>query len=318
MEKRSAQRDWSAYNKRLVSQGRIEVFLSSDLLANWGYDGVRRPGGVTVYRNSVIELCLLLRVRLGLALRQTEGFIASLLSHLGLDLRVPDYTTLCRRAAGLDVDLLAGIRRPGVDLVIAVDSTGLSVYRRDIWNRQKHKRSSGRWQDAWRKLHISLDTGSGLVLEASYTKANVNDATQLPGLIEAIAPGAVKAVCGDMAYDTVKGRRAIRAKGARQLIPPRRKARSSSNNRNMRGLKDILSERDDAIGYIRHNTLNGDASAARAQWKRLVGYHRRSLVETGMSRIKAHAGTRLASRTEKNRSVEARLKCKLINILSQV
>ena len=317
MDNRSGKRDWGTYNNRLKSHGRLDIFLSAELLDNWRHDGVRKPGGVVVYRDSVIELCLLLRVRFGLPLRQTEGFIGSVLSLLGLDLRVPDYTTLSRRAAKLAIDLLAPMQEAGSDMVIAVDSTGLSVHRRDAWNRQKHGRSDGRWQERWRKLHICIDTGTGLVLEASYTRANVNDATELPGLIEAIPARTIKAVCGDMAYDTARSRRAIMEKGARQLIPPRRRARKSSDNRNRRGLKDILAERDAAIDCIRQNTVNGDLSAARAKWKRIVGYHRRSLVETAMWRLKTHAGTRLASRTEQNRAVEARLKCKLINIYSQ-
>jgi hypothetical protein len=38
-----------------------------------------------------------------LALRQTEGLIGSVIRLLGLDLPVPDHTTLSRRADGLDV-----------------------------------------------------------------------------------------------------------------------------------------------------------------------------------------------------------------------
>ena len=117
--------------------------------------------------------------------------------------------------------------------------------------------------------------------------------------MEEIEPGIVQAVCGDMAYDNITSRRAIKALGARQLIPPIRKARLSKDNRNTKRYRDILQERDDAVLYIRHNTIDGDPSPARAAWKKEVGYHRRSLIETTMSQIKAHAGTKLTNRTEK-------------------
>ena len=39
----------------------------------------------------------MLRLVYALPLRQTEGFLTSILALMGLDLRVPDHTTLCQR-----------------------------------------------------------------------------------------------------------------------------------------------------------------------------------------------------------------------------
>jgi Transposase DDE domain len=44
-----------------------------------------------------------LRAVFRLALRQTEGLIGSIIGLLGLALRVPDHSTLSRRAATLEV-----------------------------------------------------------------------------------------------------------------------------------------------------------------------------------------------------------------------
>jgi hypothetical protein len=46
---------------------------------------------------------LTLRAVLHLALRQTEGLIGSVLQLLGLDLPVPDFSTLSRRAQTLEL-----------------------------------------------------------------------------------------------------------------------------------------------------------------------------------------------------------------------
>jgi Transposase DDE domain len=43
-------------------------------------------------------MCLLLRECFGMALRQTEGFVQSLLLRLDKTLKAPDDTTLSRRA----------------------------------------------------------------------------------------------------------------------------------------------------------------------------------------------------------------------------
>ena len=50
-----------------------------------------------------INVALTLRAVFRLALRRTEGLIGSILVLLGLDLAVPDHTTLSRRAESLEV-----------------------------------------------------------------------------------------------------------------------------------------------------------------------------------------------------------------------
>jgi len=78
---------------------------------------------------------------------------------------------------------------------------------------------------------------------------------------------------------------------------------------------EILKERDDAINYIKYNTINGNSSLARASWKKKVGYHVRSLVETTMLQIKQHCRDNLTNRKEQNRLVQSRIKCKIVDLI---
>lgn len=55
-------------------------------------------GGRRRYSDLAIETALTLGVVFGLHLRQTEGLLVSALKLMGLDLAVPDHTTLSRRA----------------------------------------------------------------------------------------------------------------------------------------------------------------------------------------------------------------------------
>ena len=57
-----------------------------------------------------------------LALRQTEGLIGSAIRLLGLDLAVPDHSTLSRRAETLEVQRP---RAGSAPVHLLVDSTGL-------------------------------------------------------------------------------------------------------------------------------------------------------------------------------------------------
>src|SRR5256714_9533676 len=65
--------------------------------------GLLAPGGQPHYSALAITTALTLRVVFRLALRQTEGLIGSIIRLLGLDLAIPDHSTLSRRAEKLEV-----------------------------------------------------------------------------------------------------------------------------------------------------------------------------------------------------------------------
>jgi len=237
--------------------------------------------------------------------------VASVFDMMGLDRPVPDYTTLSRRAGGLKIVLSDLARQLAPGAVLAMDATGLTVYRQDGRHRVKHGKGSGQAGKIaqWRKLHICIDTGTGLIHAAGYGAANRNESLVAPDLLAPMKDAPVAAVCADMAYDTTRCRRAVHDLGATRRIPPRRAARLASENRRRLGPDDraALAERDAAIARMRETD--------RRTWKIESGYHRRSLVETAMWRIKQASNARLSNRTENNRRTQALLKCKLANIL---
>lgn len=318
MKKYRQQRNWSLYNQKLKKIARIEFFISEEAIEGWHYRGYRKPGGKIIYSKHVIELCLLMKEFYKLAYRQTEGFVESVLEKLEVKLAIPDYTTLSRRAGSLKVKIrdkkqLINSRKESI--TVAIDSTGLSLYWSSEWRRLKHKEKKPGYEK-WRKLHVAINVETGEILEGKYTKSTVNDCVELPSLLEAIEED-ITAVCGDMAYDSVDCRKAIKQSGARQLIPPKRTARISSKNRNIKKEdREKLQERDEAINYINYNSINGDKSLARKSWKEKSGYHARSLVETTMWQIKSHCRDRLTNKREDSRATQAKIKCKVINFIN--
>jgi len=54
--------------------------------------------GQPLFSNMAIQTGLILRTVFGLALRQTEGLIGSIIHLLGIELAVPDHSALGRRA----------------------------------------------------------------------------------------------------------------------------------------------------------------------------------------------------------------------------
>ena len=163
-------------------------------------------GGQRRYSDLAIETCLTLRTAYRLPLRQTQGLMGSIGTLMGLDIRVPDYSTLSRRANGLSIAQV--MRQAGsVPVHLVVDSTGLKILGEGEWLAQKHKTKGIRRR--WRKLHLGLDLASGAIVCANLTHDDVGDSTALPGLLVQLdAP--VTGFLADGAYDGASTRDLLR------------------------------------------------------------------------------------------------------------
>ena len=72
----------------------------------WRNSDPQRGRGVPkVYSDTAIQCALVLKSVFHLSLRGTQCFVSSLLGLLGLDLLVPDYSTLSRRQSSLATSL---------------------------------------------------------------------------------------------------------------------------------------------------------------------------------------------------------------------
>ena len=217
-------RNWREYERALRSRGDVTIWLSAEAIAAWtpAKNGLR--GGQRRYSEFAILTALTLRLVFRLPLRQTEGFLDSLLSWMGLDLKAPDHTTLSRRNQIVEVPPLTRAHDGPIDRI--VDSTGLKILGSGAWNVHKHKASKRR--RAWRKLHIGVDE-EGFIVAAALTPGSVDDASTLPDLLGQIEDP-IRRFTADGAYDHRSSYDRIGAAGTedvRIVIPPRRSAVSS-------------------------------------------------------------------------------------------
>jgi len=284
-------RNWRDYNKALVSRGSLTLWVEQRTLSAWRDHSLpARRGRRRTYSDLAITCALTLRELYGLPLRSTEGFVRSLTRLLQLDVPAPHYSTLSRRAATLEVKL------PRINkgaLHLAIDSTGMKVYGEGEWKMRLHGKERRR---TWRKLHLMIDHRTHEVVSLSMTDKDTLDRREVPGLLKAVE-GEVREVLGDGAYDFEVCHRAIRERGARAVIPPKKGAR-------VRGTPHFK-DRDEAV--VRSRQVGQD------QWKKEAGYHRRSLVETAMMRIKTIFSQRLKAREWKRQETELRLRCAALN-----
>jgi hypothetical protein len=168
--------NWAAYDVALRQRGSLTVWFTEAAIAAWKAEPRTTRGGQPRYSALAITTALTLRAVFRLALRQTEGLIASLLRLLGLDLAAPDHSTLSRRGETLPVSR----PRAGSEAVHLVDSTGLKLCGPGEWLVEKH---AAKVRRCWRKLHIGADADTGEIIAAELTGKDVDDGSQVGPLL---------------------------------------------------------------------------------------------------------------------------------------
>ena len=116
--------NWREYDASLRQRGSLTVWFTAEAVEAWAAEPRTTRGGQPWYSALAILTALTLRAVFRLAYRQTEGLIGSVIGLLGLTLRVPDHTTLSRRAATLEVPRPRSGAEP---MHLLVDSTGLKL-----------------------------------------------------------------------------------------------------------------------------------------------------------------------------------------------
>ena len=294
-------RNWREYERGLRSRGDVTIWLSEDAIAAWvpPKNGLR--GGQRRYSNLAVRTALTLRVVFSLPLRQTEGFLDSLLRLMGLNLKAPDHTTLSRRNQIVAVPPLTRSHDGPIDLI--VDSTGLKILGCGEWNAHKHKASKKRRD--WRKLHIGVDA-EGFIVAAELTASSRDAASTLPALLDTIEVP-IRRFTADGAYDHRSVYDQLSAAGTENVvivIPPRRSALSAGPT------DGPWAQRDTALERIRQ--------VGRREWQKESGYRQQARVENSFFRYKSVLGGGLKARHGKAQRREVAIGCHILNRMAEL
>lgn len=280
------------------------MWVAEEALGKWQAEEQEKlgPGRPRVFSDGYIEMLLILGIKYDLTLREIVGFAGSVMKLLGLDLPIPHFSTLSRRKAELEVQVsklkLEGAR------VIAVDSSGLKVFGEGEWKVRQHGCSKHR---TWRKIHLGIDTQTGELLSVEGSTNDKTDDQMLPKVLGSIDPDIqIAQVHGDECYDRRRSYQAIKERGAKAVIPPRKGAKIWQHG-------NCKAERLD-----RDNNLRRIRKIGKKAWKLESGYHQRSKAENAMYRFKTLIGDTLSSRTEPNQMVDIKLGGKVLNILASL
>ena len=258
--------NWPAYNAALKRRGSLTIWFDPEM--SWDAAPTGRRGRQRTYSDAAIQTCLSMKVLFGLALRQTTGFVESLLRLVGLAWAVPDFSTLSRRQKTLAVNIpYRGSKGP---LHLLIDSTGIKVEGEGEWHARKHGGSKRR---VWRKIHLGIDEQTLEIRAIEVTGNHIGDAPVPPDLLSQISPEQeIGSVTADGAYDTRNCHDAIADRGAHAVIPPRKNAKPWKPTT--------------AGAVARNEALRASKYLGRAIWRNWSGYLRRSRAETKMNCMK--------------------------------
>lgn len=296
-------RNWKEYNEALVNRGKVMFWITEEAMRRWEEKKrTGKRGKPKFFSDTAIETALTLKEVFHLPLRQTEGFLTSIFQRIGAPLKAPDHSTLSLRGETLSVSLrVRSVREEALHIV--VDSTGAKVYGEGEWKVRQHGWSRRR---TWRKLHIGVDEKTKDILLGEVTTNAVSDGEMLTPLLDQLPEeqpiaqlSADRAFDKKVCYEAVKKR-----KVARIAIPPQKNARIRQHG-NTNGSPF---PRDETIRRIR--------AIGRKQWKEESGYHRRSIAETTMFRLKTVFTDQVRAVKLLNQRVQLLLRCKALNRMS--
>jgi len=294
-------RNWSQYNRSLVHRGSLIVWVSEDVLATWNAPAKSgKRGHPQIYTDTAILCMASLQEVYHLPLRATQGLLRSVIELLRVSIAVPCYTTLSRRRRSLEVRLPKRAKTEPLHLV--VDSTGVKIYGEGEWKVRQHGWTRRR---TWRKLHVGVDEATGEIRAAGVTTNNFSDGQLLADLLEQVE-AELSQVTGDGGYDDRQCYDAIGGRGARAVIPPQKGARIWQHGNS----KAERHARDENVRSIRRD--------GRAKWKREMKYHRRSLAETTMFRLKMIFGERVGARSFDGQAAQMLVRCATLNRMTHL
>lgn len=310
MDKKSySVRNWNHYNKALVQRGNINFWINKECLEKWqSCDKTGKKGRPEEYSNIAIQTGLVIKALYKLTFRAVEGFLKGFFEMLGIRLKVPNYSTLCKRQKDVSIKPLK--TKTKGPLNILVDSTGLKILGEGEWKLEKYTWNRRR---LWRKLHLAVNDKSQTIEAFELTELGTQDSEGLTMLIDKIKKP-IKSCIGDGAYDRYSSYEHADRLDFDLIVPPAINAKLTHELKDKNKLKRLnvkaLKERDIAIEKMR--------KYGKKDWKVNSGYHRRSLAETAMYRFKTILGGKLSSRKLENQQVETAIKCNILNKMTEL
>lgn len=309
-------KNWSAYNEALATRSNfkeIAVMAYKEIVKEMDSMSHKRKsvGRPRKYSDAIILAIAVFRELFKLSFREAEVFAKVAFSDFNVE--IPDYSTIERRMGDLNIDLHIDKRRLKGDISLMVDSTGYKIRGEGEWKIDKHGEGE---RAIFVKVHYAVDHKGEQILGLRVTISTRGDNLETPAVLAEVSNNIgermndVTEVLGDGAYNTKALKKLIENDyNARLISPPKIKPKKTVTEQR------IIKETGRQI-YIGSNTADNQRcnDIGRAEWKNEIGYHKRSLVETNMFRLKSSFGDKLSCKTSKNQIAQIMIRAMILNI----
>jgi len=289
--------NWKVVDERLIGRG--ELLLSLEFLD--GYDDELRSmnlgkiGRPFILTDNHMKFLSVVRYVFAMPYRQLEGFSRAL-NRLVPKLPSADYSGLRRRILRLDTSRYMELMGSNEPIVVAVDSSGVSVHKAGGWVEREHGKKK-----RYVKIHFAVNIETKDVVAMEVTTDDVHDSKAFPNLLEkAERRWNVSKIFGDGAYDSSEVYEMLESKGVEAVIKPRRNSRL------------------DTPSEARREAVNLYRRLGHRRWTKLKGYGRRWSVETAYSTFKRTFGEFCMARTMENIERELTTKAFIYNMLINI
>lgn len=290
-------RDWKKLDASHYKQGLMVVTFLADVVkeghTDIEYAGRGRP---QEYTDGFITGLQTMSFVLNQGYRKIIGTVAGLAEMAGRHIVLPHYTMLSKRDVAFDSDHVQRIAKSGK--VLAIDSTGLRLDRRGLHNENKWGSPDEKVKRKFNKLHIVIDVATQQIVAHQLTTDEVGDITVYREM-DALGVFDDKTTIGDGAYDVLDFYDKAKARGGKHIAPP-----------------DWNSVEHKELGYNhpRNVAVRAKDRLELPEWKRKVGYHKRSLVETANHVYKSAFGESMRCKNSITQQREVALKINIYNL----
>lgn len=316
--------NWQDYNKGLSQRKVFSNYINHSIIASWNKPSKNQPevGRFQEFSDEYIVALLEIKYAYGLTYPELTGFVKDEFAARKIKLKVPSASQICKRAKKLTIALENSSTKLGE---IAIDSTGLKVYGVGEWYYRQHGRHlkgiNKPKRRLWKKVHLLVDVNTMKIVGFVLTSSSVADCKAIGYLFSGVT-GAT-AVYGDGAYSSEECFEIIARVGglpkialSRAIKTPKSKGEKKNSGSKKELKKKINSKKKkSSMGKKLRDKLAREINRAggKEEWKKKSDYHRRSLIETTMFRLKILLGDKLSSRTFATQATEIGIKMRLLN-----
>lgn len=315
--KKVNKRNWSKLNYGKTKQ--IMVLINQDMFSLEKQRLIsmnkKKQGRKYIYSNDIIELLIDFKNYFKMDYRKLQAFCLLFFTKI-INIKVPDYTTVCRRMNKLEL-LLKNVKRKKRATFSAIDGSGMNTTDRGEWLRYIHKKGKIKTRNGFVKIVFAVDVSTAEITGVAVIDDSTHEGDTTQDLLEQTIKSQdqpIKGLLADGGYDRYNIFEMLNDANIEQIIKIRKNA-ITEEPEDINYRKRI---RKKAIPDMRRTKVATQQLKDQEKWLKENNYNRRWVVEYTFSVFKRLFGQAIYTKRKKNVYNEIISKANLYNKLLNI